>query len=129
MDFSSPYEDPLIAEARARFFLRGKFNLLRLCSLELESNYQICPWPTGILAISHCCPLVFVICVEFLSAEILLTDKASPVQNIYYGCLYAYTPEVLPSAHRGTGNGISIGLNRLMGIMSAVIETYVSSPS
>lgn len=43
--------------------------------------------------------------------------------NIYYGTLYAYTPEVLPSAHRGTGNGISIGLNRIMGIMSAVIAT------
>lgn len=43
------------------------------------------------------------------------------LQNIYYGTLYAYTPEVLPSAHRGTGNGISIGFNRIMGIMSAVI--------
>lgn len=52
-------------------------------------------------------------------------------QNIYYGTLYAYTPEVLPSAHRGTGNGIAIGLNRIMGIMSAVIATYadVSLPS
>jgi hypothetical protein len=44
-------------------------------------------------------------------------------QNIYYGTLYAYTPEVLPSAHRGTGNGIAIGLNRVMGILSAVIAT------
>lgn len=43
--------------------------------------------------------------------------------NIYYGTLYAFTPEVLPSAHRGTGNGISIGLNRIMGILSAVIAT------
>lgn len=43
--------------------------------------------------------------------------------NIYYGCLYAYTPEVLPSAHRGTGNGIAIGFNRIMGILSAVIAT------
>ncbi|KAK5201039.1 transporter [Cryomyces antarcticus] len=43
--------------------------------------------------------------------------------NIYYGTLYAYTPEVLPSAHRGTGNGIAIGLNRVMGILSAVIAT------
>ncbi|EJD40972.1 membrane transporter [Auricularia subglabra TFB-10046 SS5] len=41
--------------------------------------------------------------------------------NIYYGTLFAYTPEVLPSAHRGTGNGIAIGLNRVMGILSAVI--------
>jgi MFS family permease len=43
--------------------------------------------------------------------------------NVYYGCLYAYTPEVLPSAHRGTGNGIAIGWNRVMGILSAVIAT------
>jgi hypothetical protein len=49
----------------------------------------------------------------------LLTCK----QNIYYGTLYAYTPEVLPSAHRGTGNGISIGLNRIMGIVSAGVAT------
>ncbi|PIA94424.1 putative MFS-type transporter [Cercospora beticola] len=47
--------------------------------------------------------------------------------NIYYGTLYAYTPEVLPSAHRGTGNGISIGLNRLMGIMSAVVATFADT--
>ncbi|KAF2453403.1 major facilitator superfamily domain-containing protein [Lineolata rhizophorae] len=47
--------------------------------------------------------------------------------NIYYGTLYAYTPEVLPSAHRGTGNGIAIGLNRIMGIMSAVIATVADT--
>ncbi|KAK0936526.1 Filamentous Growth Regulator [Friedmanniomyces endolithicus] len=47
--------------------------------------------------------------------------------NIYYGTLYAYTPEVLPSAHRGTGNGISIALNRLMGIMSAIVATYANT--
>ncbi|KAK8204599.1 Filamentous Growth Regulator [Zalaria obscura] len=48
-------------------------------------------------------------------------------QNIYYGTLYAYTPEVLPSAHRGTGNGIAIGLNRVMGILSAVIATVADT--
>jgi len=46
--------------------------------------------------------------------------------NIYYGTLYAYTPEVLPSAHRGTGNGIAIAFNRIMGILSAVIATYAN---
>jgi hypothetical protein len=46
--------------------------------------------------------------------------------NIYYGTLYAYTPEVLPSAHRGTGNGIAIGCNRVMGILSAVIATVAN---
>lgn len=48
------------------------------------------------------------------------------MQNIYYGTLYAYTPEVLPSAHRGTGNGIAIACNRVMGILSAVIATYAN---
>lgn len=52
--------------------------------------------------------------------------------NIYYGTLYAYTPEVLPSAHRGTGNGISVALNRVMGIVSAVVgsaaDTSTSAP-
>ena len=49
--------------------------------------------------------------------------------NIYYGTLYAYTPEVLPSAHRGTGNGIAIGWNRVMGILSAVIATVADVSS
>lgn len=39
------------------------------------------------------------------------------------GTLYAYTPEVLPSAHRATGNGIAVACNRIMGILSAVIAT------
>jgi len=43
--------------------------------------------------------------------------------NIYYGVLFAYTPEVLPSAHRATGNGIAIAGNRVMGALSAVIAT------
>ncbi|KAK3934771.1 hypothetical protein QBC46DRAFT_70157 [Diplogelasinospora grovesii] len=44
--------------------------------------------------------------------------------NVYYGTLYAYTPEVLPSAHRATGNGVAVACNRIMGILSAVIATY-----
>jgi MFS family permease len=43
--------------------------------------------------------------------------------NIYYGTLYAYTPEVLPSAHRATGNGVSVAFNRVMGIISSVVAT------
>jgi hypothetical protein len=46
--------------------------------------------------------------------------------NVYYGTLYAYTPEVLPSAHRGTGTGVAVGMNRIMGILSAVIATVAN---
>lgn len=38
--------------------------------------------------------------------------------------------QVFPSAHRGTGNGVAIGLNRIMGIVSAVVaEAANVSPS
>ncbi|KAK4163706.1 major facilitator superfamily domain-containing protein [Cladorrhinum sp. PSN259] len=47
--------------------------------------------------------------------------------NVYYGTLYAYTPEVLPSAHRATGNGIAVACNRVMGILSAVIATVADT--
>ena len=46
--------------------------------------------------------------------------------NIYYSTLYAYTPEVLPSAHRGTGNAITVACNRVMGIVAAIIGTYTN---
>ncbi|KAK0706066.1 major facilitator superfamily domain-containing protein [Lasiosphaeria miniovina] len=43
--------------------------------------------------------------------------------NVYYSTLYAYTPEVLPSAHRATGNGVAVACSRTMGIISSVIAT------
>ncbi|KAK0643144.1 major facilitator superfamily domain-containing protein [Cercophora newfieldiana] len=47
--------------------------------------------------------------------------------NVYLGTLYAYTPEILPSAHRATGYGIAVGCNRIMGILSAVIATVADT--
>lgn len=49
--------------------------------------------------------------------------------NIYYGTLYAYTPEVLPAAHRGTGNAITVASNRIMGIVAALIGTFADLTS
>lgn len=78
--------------------------------------------------------------VRTATQNVVFTCVINFCLNIYYGTLYAYTvrseydvycsivlthiqPEVLPSAHRGTGNGIAIGWNRVMGILSAVIAT------
>ncbi|KAF5987305.1 synaptic vesicle transporter SV2 [Fusarium coicis] len=47
--------------------------------------------------------------------------------NIYYGTLYAYTPEVLPSAHRATGSAIAVACNRVMGIVSAAVATEANT--
>jgi len=43
------------------------------------------------------------------------------------GTLYAYTPEVLPSAHRATGNGIAIACNRVMGLVSAAVASSANT--
>ncbi|KAM0228206.1 hypothetical protein ACHAP5_012009 [Fusarium lateritium] len=43
--------------------------------------------------------------------------------NIYYSTFYAYTAEVLPSAHRATGSGIAVAFNRIMGIVSAFVAS------
>lgn len=45
-------------------------------------------------------------------------------QNAMYGVLYAYTPEVFPAPHRGTGDALCSALNRLLGIMAPIIATY-----
>lgn len=47
--------------------------------------------------------------------------------NIYYGTLYAYTPEVFPSAHRATANGTAVALNRLMGVVSVIVATFADT--
>lgn len=49
--------------------------------------------------------------------------------NMYYGTLYAYTPEVLPASHRGTGNAITVASNRVMGIVAGFIGTYADLSS
>lgn len=42
-------------------------------------------------------------------------------QNIMYGVLYAYTPEVFPAPNRGTGSGIASFLNRITGLCAPIV--------
>ena len=44
--------------------------------------------------------------------------------DMYYGVLYAYTPEVFPSASRATGNAASVACNRIMGIIAPLVAYY-----
>ncbi|RDB25575.1 putative MFS-type transporter PB1E7.08c [Hypsizygus marmoreus] len=48
-------------------------------------------------------------------------------QNAMYGVLYAYTPEVFPAPHRGTGDAIASSFNRITGILSPVIKIATTS--
>ncbi|KAJ8514377.1 hypothetical protein ONZ45_g8087 [Pleurotus djamor] len=42
--------------------------------------------------------------------------------NAMYGVLYAYTPEVFPAPHRGTGDALCSAFNRITGILAPVIK-------
>ena len=46
-------------------------------------------------------------------------------QNLVYGLLYSYTPELFPAPIRGTGNGMVALVNRLSGLMAPIIAAYV----
>ncbi|CAN6667752.1 hypothetical protein TRVA0_039S01354 [Trichomonascus vanleenenianus] len=49
--------------------------------------------------------------------------------NMYYGTLYAYTPEVMPSNHRSTGNGLAVSCGRIMSAIAPVIAYYGNAAS
>ncbi|KAJ5850400.1 hypothetical protein N7455_010256 [Penicillium solitum] len=91
------------------------------------------PWfwgRRGTMIIGALITMVFFFCytqVRTQSQNVGFTCAISFCLNIYYGTLYAYTPEVFPSAHRGTGNGVAIALNRIMGIVSAVVSQAANS--
>ncbi|KAJ6023466.1 uncharacterized protein N7446_013828 [Penicillium canescens] len=50
----------------------------------------------------------------------------SAAMNIYYGTMYAYTPEILPSAHRATGYAICVIFNRIGGIVGVIVGSYAN---
>lgn len=48
-------------------------------------------------------------------------------QNISYGVLYTYTPELFPTPIRGTGTGIASCLNRISGLCAPLVAIYSSA--
>ncbi|EEA20885.1 hypothetical protein TMatcc_000883 [Talaromyces marneffei ATCC 18224] len=56
--------------------------------------------------------------------QLLCSSLESFFQNIMYGVLYAYTPEVFPAPNRGSGTGIASFFNRLCGVMAPIVAIY-----
>lgn len=48
---------------------------------------------------------------------------------IYYSCLYAYTPEIMPSSARATGNALCVACTRVMGAIVPVIAYFANTSS
>ncbi|KAI5888957.1 MFS general substrate transporter [Schizophyllum commune H4-8] len=47
--------------------------------------------------------------------------------NAMYAVLYAYTPEVFPAPHRGTGDAVCSAFNRIAGVLAPVIKIATTS--
>ncbi|KAG2370196.1 major facilitator superfamily domain-containing protein [Suillus spraguei] len=54
---------------------------------------------------------------------------SSLTQNAMYGVLYAYTPEVFPAPHRGTGDALCSALNRIGGFIAPLIKISTTPAS
>lgn len=83
----------------------------------------------GTLAISTLVSAVFLFLFVQLGTSPVLQLVFSCVeafaQNIMYGVLYAFTPEIFPAPVRGAGTGVASFLNRATGLLAPIIAATV----
>lgn len=81
----------------------------------------------GTMAISSCITGVLIYCFTLSTdpnIQLVCTCLEAFFQNIMYGVLYAYTPEVFPAPNRGTGTGIASCFNRICGLLAPIVAIY-----
>ncbi|KIH86698.1 hypothetical protein SPBR_08210 [Sporothrix brasiliensis 5110] len=54
-------------------------------------------------------------------SQLFFSSVGAFSQNIMYGVLYAFTPEIFPAPVRGAGTGVASFLNRITGLIAPVI--------
>ncbi|KAG5948646.1 hypothetical protein E4U53_006221 [Claviceps sorghi] len=83
----------------------------------------------GTLAGSTLVSAVFLFLFVFLgttpNAQLAFSCVAAFSQNIMYGVLYAFTPELFPAPVRGAGTGVASFLNRVTGLMAPVLAANI----
>ncbi|KAI0179110.1 MFS general substrate transporter [Hypoxylon sp. FL1284] len=83
----------------------------------------------GTLAISTLVSAVFLFFFVALgttpNAQLFFTCVEAFCQNIMYGVLYAFTPEIFPAPVRGAGTGVASFLNRVTGLVAPVLAANV----
>lgn len=78
----------------------------------------------GTMAIATLITAIFIFCFTISTDpnfQLAFTCLEALFQNIMYGVLYAYTPEVFPAPNRGTGTGIASFLNRVAGLCAPIV--------
>ncbi|KAK4104111.1 MFS general substrate transporter [Parathielavia hyrcaniae] len=83
----------------------------------------------GTLAISTLLSAVFLFLFVQLgtspSSQLAFSCVEAFSQNIMYGVLYAFTPEIFPAPVRGAGTGVASFLNRATGLLAPLIAATV----
>ncbi|KAH0498222.1 hypothetical protein TgHK011_005488 [Trichoderma gracile] len=59
------------------------------------------------------------------TAQLVFSCIEAFAQNIMYGVLYAFTPEIFPAPVRGAGTGVASFLNRLTGLMAPILAANI----
>ncbi|KAK7026038.1 hypothetical protein VNI00_015765 [Paramarasmius palmivorus] len=83
------------------------------------------------MAVSTCLTGVFLFLFTTSKSQAAVLGyscASSLTQNAMYGVLYAYTPEVFPAPHRGTGDAVCSAFNRITGILAPVIKIATTNP-
>ncbi|KAI5858186.1 MFS general substrate transporter [Durotheca rogersii] len=57
--------------------------------------------------------------------QLFFTCVEAFCQNIMYGVLYAFTPEIFPAPVRGVGTGVASFLNRVAGLIAPILAANV----
>lgn len=60
------------------------------------------------------------------SATLGWTTSQSLSQDAMYAVLYAMSYELFPTPHRGTGNGMAMGVQRVGGVLAPLVAIYTS---
>ncbi|KAK5119307.1 hypothetical protein LTR85_007663 [Meristemomyces frigidus] len=84
----------------------------------------------GTMAISTAITGIFLLCFT-ISADadfqLAFSSLEALFQNVAYGVLYAYTPEVFPAPNRGSGTGTASFLNRIAGLCAPIVAVNAGS--
>lgn len=59
------------------------------------------------------------------NSQLFFTCVEAFTQNIMYGVLYAFTPEMFPAPARGAGTGVASFLNRAAGLVAPVLAANI----
>jgi MFS family permease len=83
----------------------------------------------GTLAISTLVSALFLFLFVTLGTtpnwQLFFTCVEAFTQNIMYGVLYAFTPEIFPAPVRGAGTGVASFLNRMTGLVAPVLAANI----